>query len=544
MKLYHIRTLEQLMPYQKTWEYILEENNNDNPFIEFQWVENWWRYIGEKRKIELIVVEKNNQVIGFFPFHFTHKWDTTIIEFIARGEANYMDFIVYDDLREETIRFVFDRLMEKMPKCIFNLHGLLSSSPTTNMLSLYLAKRKIKPTVFSVVSPYINMESINLEEYMKKRRRLHGLDRREKRLRYLGEVKVVESIPNEIEQVFSMHDRHWKSKLDTSNFTKEEHKNFYRALVNISEEAPMQARVKSLYLDNEMIAFSYGLICRGRHIGYVIGHDDDYGVYGPGTILDKEQIANSPKKEIKKFDLSIGYEPYKFEWTTAVDYTNNFIFSSDSWQTKMLFLMMKGKGHIKETLKKNYKIVLFKREFIGRKYFFIKSAKFTDWVKAFGKLIGNIYSGKSVDIYKQSQGNEMLAEFEMLAYPNAKKRHHDLYRLNKRFYNGFIPYSDSKFSMFWIHSKLIRIDEVDYLQPLSKQGVFIGEWQFHNLTKICSFLRKEQNVKDIFLYTTKKDEIVNKHLHQLGFVHVNRIKKTRIFAKSTTHISTIMTIKE
>ncbi len=543
MKFYHIRSLEQLMPFQKIWDHILEENNNDNPFIEFKWVENWWRYIGEKRRVEMIVVEKNDQVIAFFPFQFTRKWNTIMIEFIACGEANYMDIIVYDKDREETIQFVFDRLLEKMPDCIFNLHGLLSSSPTTNMLSLYLAKRKCTPTVFSVVTPFINMESINLEAYMKKRRKLHGLDRREKRLSYLGEVKVSTSSPNEIDEVFALHDRHWRYKLDTSGFTNDEHKNFYRALVNISE-GPMQAKVESLYLDNQMIAFSYGFSCRGRYIGYVIGHDDDYGIYGPGTILDKELIVSSPNKAIRKFDLSIGYEPYKFEWNSAVDYTNNFIFSTDSWQSKMIFFLTKGKGHIKETLKKNYKIVLFKREFIGSKYFFIKNAKFTEWVQACGKLAGKIYSRKTVDIYKQSQGNENLADFEKLVYPNAKKRHHNLLRINKRFYNGFIPYSDSKFSMFWIHPKLIRVDEVGYLQPLPKQSVFIGEWQFHNLTNICSYLRNEQKAKDIFLYTSKKDEIVNKHLHQLGFKHVNRIKKTRMFTKSNTHISTIDTPEE
>jgi CelD/BcsL family acetyltransferase involved in cellulose biosynthesis len=543
MNHFHIRTLEQLMPYQKTWDHILEENNNDNPFIEFPWVENWWRYIGEKRNVELIVVEKNNRIIGFFPFHFTRKWDTTLIEFIARGEANYMDFIVYDDEREETIRFVFNTLMETMPKCIFNLHGLLSSSPTTNMLSLYLAKRKCEPTVFSVVTPFINMEAVNLEAYMKKRRKIHGLDRREKRLRYLGEVKVATSHPNEIDQVFSMHERHWRYKLDTSGFTNDDNKNFHRALVNISD-GPMQAKVESLYLDNQMIAFSYGFMCRGRYIGYIIGHDDDYGIYGPGTILDKELIVSSPNRAIRKFDLSIGYEPYKFEWNTAVDYTNNFMFSSDNWKTRMIFLFVKGKGQIKETLKKNYKIVLFKREFVGRKYFFIKHAKLKEWVNAVWKLARNIYSRKSIDIYKQTQGNETLAEFELLVYPKAKKRHHNLSRINKRFYNGFAPYRDSKFSMFWIHPKLIRVDEVDYLQPLPKQSAFIAEWQFHNLSNICSYLRHEENVKDIFLYTSGQDEVVKKHLDQLGFVHVNRIKKIRMLSKSTTHVSTSTTTKE
>ena len=545
MKLTNIRTLEQLTTYKETWDHILEVNQNNNPFIEFQWVENWWRYLGGNRSIEVIVVEKNDNVIAFFPFQFSRKWNTTVVEFIGRGEANYMDIIVHNYEREETIKFVFDELMEKMPNCIFNLHGLLSSSHTTDMLNLYLAKRKCKPTIFSVVTPFIKMESIHQVDYMKKRRKLHGLDRREKRLRYLGEIKVETSDPREIKNVFDLHDKRWKQKLDTSHFTDEAHRAFYSALVNI-KDGPMQAKLEGLYLDNQMIAFSYGFRCRGRYTVYVVGHDDDYGIYGPGSILDKELIGSSGTQSIKIFDLSIGFEPYKFEWNTGVDYTNNFMFSSSGWklETKLMFQLIKSKGQIKATIKKNYKIVLFKREFIGQKLYFIKHAKFKDWFKLIRRLSGKIYSRKSINIYQQSHGDNEVADFKKLVYPEAKKKHYDVKQINKRYYRGFIPYSDPYMSMFWIHPKLIRVDEVDYLQPLPKYSAFIAEWQIHKLSSICSFLREDKKVKDIFLYTSKEDSIVRRHLKQLGFNYVKSIKKTCVFSKSTTQVLTDSSTKE
>ncbi|MCZ8537465.1 GNAT family N-acetyltransferase [Paenisporosarcina quisquiliarum] len=544
MKLYHIRKLDNLLPYKKNWDHILEVNQNDNPFIEFQWVENWWRYIGVNRAIEFIVVEKDEKVIAFFPFQITRKWKTTLIEFIGRGEANYMDFVVYNHLREEVIEFVFDELKRSMPKCIFNLHGLLSSSPSTNILSLYLAKRNCEPTIFSVVTPFIKTQELNLEDYLKKRRKIHGLDRREKRLKYLGEVTQKTSSLDEIDCVFALHDKRWKQKMDTSQFTSEEHKKFYRALLNINE-GPMNARVEGLYLDNQMIAFSYELNCRGRMVGYVIGHDPDFDIYGPGTILDKELIANSQKNSIRIFDLSIGYEPYKFEWNTGVDYTNNFIFSSNEWQAQMVYQLIRGKGHIHAVLKKNYKIVLFKREFIGRKLYFLRNATFKEWRRAIWRLLGKIYFQKSVDIYQQTNGNEVGREFQSLFYPEARKRHHNLSQLNKWFYKGFKPYGDSTISLFWMHPRVIRVDEVDYLQPLPKNSAFIAEWQIHNLSSMCSFLRQEnKNVHDIYVSTSKKDPLVEKHLQQLGFTHVKSVKKKSVFSKSSTQVSAYSTPRE
>lgn len=543
MKVYHIRSLEQLKPYQKMWDHILDVNQNDNPFIEFQWIENWWKYLGRNRGVEIIVVEKADNVIAFFPLQITHMMKSTVIEFLGRGEAHYMDIVVYDDEREQVIQYVFDELMESMPKCIFNLHGLLSSSPTTNMLSLYLAKRKCEPTIFSIVTPFVKTDTLNLEDYLKKRSKIHGLNRREKRLRYLGHPKVMTSNPDEIEQVFTLHDKRWR-KMDETNFTDEEHQMFYSALLNC-EDGPMKAKVEGLYLDDQMIAFSYVFKCRGRHVGYLNGHDPDYSLYGPGTILDKELITRSQNNnDLRIYDLSSGYEPYKFDWNTGVDYTNNFLFSSNEWQTQMVFQLIKGKGYVKEILKKNYKVLLFKNEFLGKNLHFFRNASFRDWVKAFSSQVGKIYSKKSVEIYQQKQGTEDSLDYQILIYPEARKRHHDLKQTNKWFYNGFTPYGDTNVSMFWVHPNVIRVDEVDYLQELPKNSAYIAEWQIHKLSSVCSFLRQDNGVQDIFLHTTKKDEVTMKHLQQLGFTHVSSIKKRNLLFKPSTQVLTNSTSKQ
>ncbi len=536
MKLYHIRTLENLERYKNTWDAILENNQNNNPFIEYQWVENWWRYLGEDHGIEIIAVESDEKVIAFFPLQFSRVFNTTLVEFIGRAEASYMDIIVSNDNRERAIQYVFDELIMSMPKCIFNLHGLLSSSPTTNMLNLYLERKKVDFAKFSIVTPYINIQSVDLEPFMNKRRKLHGLDRKEKRLRYLGDIKVRTMIDqDEIKDVFSLHDKQWKRKIDTSHFKNETYKKLHSSMLSTSD-GPMEAKVEGLYLDNQMIAFSYGFLCRGKYHRYMTGYDEDYELYSPGTLLDKELIANSKNKSIQHFDLSPGYEPYKFEWNTGVDYTNNFLFCSSDWKTMMILQFYKGKEHLNVMVKKNSNTVLSLFDFIGQKSSFIKNAKLRDWLAASSNLFSKIYSKKSIDVYQQSNGQSEVANYQLTRYQETKKNHHDVQKVNKRYYNGFYPYSDPSVSTFWVHSEAIRSDEVGYLAPLPKESAFIADWQIHKLSNFCSFLRENQNVKEIFLYTVKSDPVVEKHLQQLGFEHKNRIKKTSVFSKSKTFV--------
>jgi CelD/BcsL family acetyltransferase involved in cellulose biosynthesis len=110
MKLYHIRTIEEFKKYKSSWDRILEVNQNTNPFIEFEWILNWWIYIGKEKIIEIIAVENNDEFIGFFPFQFTYKWKSTVLEFMGRNEANYG----CDCLRQRqktTIAYVLDELI-------------------------------------------------------------------------------------------------------------------------------------------------------------------------------------------------------------------------------------------------------------------------------------------------------------------------------------------------------------------------------------------------------------------------------------------------
>src|SRR5690606_25471317 len=120
------------------------------------------------------------------------------------------------------------------------------------------------------------------------------------------------------------HDKRWKKKNDTSGFTDEAERSFYTKLFQL-ENARLKTIVDALYVEGKMIAFNYGFQCGNRFLGYVLGYDDDFESFSPGRMLEKEAIVNYVHTDITIFDLSIGSEPYEFEWSTHLDQTAKFI---------------------------------------------------------------------------------------------------------------------------------------------------------------------------------------------------------------------------
>ena len=68
MELIRITSHDQFEQYRNDWSFILEENENTNPFIEFDWINEWWRHLGRNKQVEIIGIRKDEKCIAFFPF--------------------------------------------------------------------------------------------------------------------------------------------------------------------------------------------------------------------------------------------------------------------------------------------------------------------------------------------------------------------------------------------------------------------------------------------------------------------------------------------
>lgn len=534
IKLNKIRTIEELSHYKETWDQILASNQNTNPFIEFDWILNWWSHIGKGKSIEILAVENEGNWIGFFPFQFTYKWNTTVVEFVGRDEADFMDVIVYEAEKQKAITFILGHLIKTIPNVIFHLHGLLSSSKTTTIVKAYLKNGDFPNHIFTNITPYIHIDLIDMDEYMKPRSKLHGLNRRERRIQLIGNLKLATIDPVQMDSVFTLHDRHWKHRIDASKFKNQAYKEFYLSLLSVKDR-PIEVKVDALMFNNQMIAFTYGFLCRGRYVSFMIGHDDDYQLYSPGRILLKRLIEDSSKQGIKIFDMNVGDEPYKLDWNTGLDTANTILFSSNEWSAKLMGQMIKSKGSIRAALNKNHQWVKSTRLILGKMSHLAHHSKEVKWLKG---LTSFLFTRRSHDVYRQRKGHAASSGFQLLTHEEVIKEEREHGHVNKLFYSGSLPFRANDASIFWVNSKIMRLDEVDFLHPLPKQSFFLDEWQVHQLTDICSFLRHDQKqVKDIYISTTKQDRSLTSHLTYLGFSRVNRITQISMFNRAVTRVT-------
>ena len=539
MKLISIKSYTHLEVYEQDWKKITEDNENTNPFVEYEFVYNWWKILGSQEDVEILAVQDHNRIIAFFPFQFKKTWFGHMYHFLALGVANYMDIIVRKSDASRAIMFALDELIRSKKSIVFYLHGLLESTNTPYALSQYINARNLKERHFSIVTPFINLEQLDFEEYIKPRRKLHGMDRRDKRLRALGEVSLQLLESNEMDEIVRLHKRRWEKKNDTSGFSTERKQEFFRHLASLPP-GNLSVRLTSLQVKEEKIAFTYGFACRKRYLGYVLGHDSDFDCYGPGRLLIKEKVSQLISDGFQKLDMSIGYEPYKMEWNTDVDYTRKYIFSTNTIRAKFFRNALWLKAILISKVKKYRAIVLFRRNTIGKvKYILRQKGSFSYRVSVINrKLLPFIYDKKSYiigKILKFEVDQEIQANFSEitpnLALSSGQKRKDILQKI----YNGYTGfYSQGILKAFWVSENVIRLDDVEMVINLKKRSVYIRDWQHENLLQIIGFVNRYYKGKDVYISVPTKDREKVKLLTQLGFQWTEKITFTRVFGKAKT----------
>ncbi len=468
-----------------------------------------------------------------------------------------MDIIYADAEVAPILESVLNHLKKKRKHIVFYLHGILASSSTSSTLASYLSHTKQRFFSFRVITPYINLKKIQMEEYIKKKQKLHRLDRREKRIRENGTVQSVRIKPDKMQEIFHLHDKRWKKKSDTSGFTSPIGKEFYSSLANLNlDRQNFETQMDGLFLDNKLIAFNFGYRCRDRYTSYVLGFDDDYDVFSPGRILEKEKILQCSQQNVPIFDLSIGFETYKFEWHTDLDYTERYLFSTNSFLSNSVQNVLALKEKVIDKIKQYPKIVLFKRNKVGKLLYVLKNIfkkeEKSDAKKILKEYLNHkwkkLFLNKSYTIYemlkKDVPVNKTGVNFVELTMKNATlnypKFEEYLKEICTKIYGAFTGYyvenNSSYRDVFWTNEKVIRIDDISYIKDFRKSSILIENWKEENLLDICTFVKEHSKSNKIILYIPTKSKKDQYLVESIGFVKSYQINKRSILGFSRENI--------
>ena len=529
-----VTTMEELESYKNTWSDILEREKNDNPFIEFEWVSTWWMTLGANDNVEIYIVEQNGVAVAFFPLvRYVRFGGIHYFVFLGQGFATYMEVIAEKQWKEPAIEYLLKELSRKYKRFILVLQGLLESKHTSQILEKYAIEYQVPYSIFRTVTPYIDFQSIKLEDFLyKHRKKFKTIQRREKKLKALGQVTFQEVHRERLADMFDLFTRRWQKKIDKSGFTEQQTRRFFERLATEKSNA-LRVEVDSLQFEGHWIGFTIDICCRDRNFCQAMGHEPDFNIFGPGRLIERENMLKAHASNYRFYDLGSGYEPYKFEWYTHVDFTRKFMMSTKGKRERTLRLMMVLFNRLKGQLTNNHQLVKLKRDRLGELRYFLKSARSKDWFHSFKKGINRLIAVHIFDIYVAENGqsqttsnfNEVFIQDVMVSRRRAN------YVSN--FHKGYRIFRNSTNDIAYLrHDQIFREEATGFTHELPSNVSYIQD-NNHQLAEIVANMQEEGRAicTSVQWYERKR----RRELVQLGFQRVERITIIQVLKKKKVY---------
>ena len=191
------------------------------------------------------------------------------------------------------------------------------------------------------------------------------------------------------------------------------------------------------------------------------------------------------------YDLGSGYEPYKFEWYTHIDFTRKFVMSTKGVKERSIRLWMVMRDRLKGLLTNNHQLVKLKRDRLGELRYFLKHASTKDWLRAFTKMFQRMLAIHILEVYiakqQQSNGNVRFQELSMKDIMTTKDRAKNV----TDFYKGYRLFADSDHVIYKRHDQTVAEETVNYSYELSDNMSFIKEYDSLRLEEIVADVQRE-----------------------------------------------------
>lgn len=485
-----INDIKELEKYKDFWKAILRQNNNDNPYVEYEWVRYWWDYLGEGHTLFIIVMRLGSEIIGFCPLMLTKRIIFSEVNFIGYLKASYADIVVYDEYRKVAIGTLIDYLTNIKQKYIFNLHGLSEEGINFKAIQDYFNNRRKQVIVCQLQSRFIDTSNGDFESFYKQRR-THGsiknIEKYERKLAKIGSLTYKRLDESNFDQIFDIHNKRWHKKNDGSSFSKGKTKEFYRKIA-LDGSLPFCAKVDGLFLDERLIAFKYCIAHNKRLINMRVAHDDIFAIYGPGKIIYKEKIKECFKEDIDICEFGTGgFQQDKANWTDSYEIINRIVFPTANITSRLTFIIYMVLETLRGTLRKDSRIVYFKRNTLGAiKYYlsintyrnFIKTLLDAEKPKSLNAFTAKFF--KSYYYYKHDEGFDIY-----------KKRLVDLksFQCDGQYSIKYSNVNDIDKIMEIMHLKaaevLRRLERDNKCAVLLKENEIIA-WAWINDKKLCT----------------------------------------------------------
>jgi len=354
--------------FVREWKALLTACGSQTAFADPDWMAAYLCEYGRDVEPLVLAVYDGEELVAVFPLALFKRRLYRQCRFLGHPYATHMDIAVKPGQERAAAAAVWGVLERLTGPVIFDFAGLAEDSPAFCEL-LRLVRSRRRPRLYaSVMSPVLRIGERTFDSFYKERFSSHGIKdarRNEKRLADLGEVSFREMRPDELSEAFLLHESRWRKKLDTSGFLSERSRRLFARLMTAGQDR-WRAFALGLYLDGRLIAFEYGFVCGGRAALYRSAHQNLLSIYAPGKTVRREYIKRCFNGGLHTVDFGAGYEEYKLKWTDEREMVAGLSFPKGDAFSLALFMPYHLKGALRNLLKRSRRVVLFKRNRLGR----------------------------------------------------------------------------------------------------------------------------------------------------------------------------------
>ena len=298
------------------------------PQMYYEWVAPWVRMRFNNRKLNVITLIENNEIICIAPFCIEKKAGLNILNSIPIHYGDRYEFICKNSKNDFKIyKYIINYLINSKSYDVVQINQVQYDSELFRQLKKYNLKNKIFSTC--PITDYTGFDYKDLLMQLKVKVR-SDYNRRQRRLSELGEIifeiNKSKNFYLENQEIFrSIYEDRWQ---DSASSLKDD--NFY----NCREESftscldKGNAMIVTLKLDSDIIGYRFGFIHKKIYYDWKICFSKKFSKFGVGSIITGKLIEFLDKEGIKIINHGPGNYSYKRDWSPQKQFINNYIFLS------------------------------------------------------------------------------------------------------------------------------------------------------------------------------------------------------------------------
>ena len=320
------RAWHELMPY---WNALLLKTFDHTVFQTYEYQRIWWRHFGLSRRLFILVIRRNDEVIGIAPLQicpavYYGKCFRELGFIGVNWEVDRPKFLFGD--QSAICSTLTARFLEEHDH-LWDLIRLYEQREDSFVLSTFCEEmrgyRYLTAITKDAVAPYLRTDttwdafSKSLSSRMRK-----NLKAARKKLEAMGQFRYVEykTYPDALEKLEWYKQIERKSWKAAAHVGPSKHEHYYRFFEALASEFGKtgQFHIRFLTLDDQPIAGTFGLQIANNFYSLHIAHDHEYSKYSIGTLLEFMELESCFNGDCLEYDFLGSFLNNKLRWTSTV----------------------------------------------------------------------------------------------------------------------------------------------------------------------------------------------------------------------------------